>query len=188
MDLFKFPFLSEVWGTVSDWAALIVYAITGYLIYKTLKSQQEVQQTQNRLLKIEQLRIREDFKPNLKYSRVDLGGKLGDESKLMISIAVKNISESPAIKFNIIHEKTHGATFVIARPMRRTLKCDEEHETMNFVVDNEKEAHLNCTIYFTIEYEDVTGTGYTQTVLFDACAGYEEFRTYDPTVIKEIEL
>jgi len=188
MDLSIFRFQADVWGTVSDWAAVTVYAITGYLIYKTLKSQKEVQQTQNKLLRIEQLRLRENFKPNLKYSRVELGGKLGDETKVMVSIAVRNVSENPALNFNIVHEDTRGGTFVIAKPMRRTLKLDEEYEVLNFVIDKKDDKNLDCRIYFSVEYEDVAGTKYTQTVLFDAYAGWEEFMRFDPDVVKEIQL
>ncbi|MDP9076163.1 MAG: hypothetical protein M3O71_01965 [Bacteroidota bacterium] len=42
MDLFKFPFLSDVWGTVSDWVMIAVTTITAIFLYKTLKSQKEV--------------------------------------------------------------------------------------------------------------------------------------------------
>jgi hypothetical protein len=63
-----FPFHADTWGTVSDWAAVIVYGVTGYLIFRTLKSQQEVQRTQNELFKIERIRFNESIKPILKYS------------------------------------------------------------------------------------------------------------------------
>lgn len=188
MALFNFTFQADVWGTVSDWVMIVVTLATAYFLWQTLKSQKEVQQTQNRLLKIEQLKLREDFKPNLKYNRVELGGRLSDETKSIISIAVKNINISPAINFNIIHEATHGGTFVIAKPIRQTLNLNDEHEVLNFVINDKKEENLDRTIYFTVEYNDVAGTKYTQTVRFDAFAGQEEFKTYDPKVLKEVEL
>jgi len=55
-------------------------------------------------------------------------------------------------------------------------------------VDYKKDEKLNCQIYFTIEYEDVAGTKYAQLAIFDAFAGIEEFRTFDPQVLKEIDL
>lgn len=81
MDVFKFPFLAEVWGTVSDWIMIMVTSVTAYFLYKTLRSQKDVQQAQNKLLKIEQIRLREDFKPKLDYSRIDIGVKIPDANK-----------------------------------------------------------------------------------------------------------
>lgn len=39
-DLLEFPFIVGVWGTVSDWAMVIVTGITALLLYKTLREQQ----------------------------------------------------------------------------------------------------------------------------------------------------
>src|SRR5690554_4717363 len=39
--LFEFPFIAEVWGTVSDWVMIFVTAITAYLLWNTLQEQKE---------------------------------------------------------------------------------------------------------------------------------------------------
>lgn len=70
MDLFKFPFHADVWGTASEWVMIVVTTITAIFLYRTLRSQQEVQKSQNRLLEIEQLRLREDYRPELKIFMV----------------------------------------------------------------------------------------------------------------------
>lgn len=53
----------EIWGTVSDWLMVAVTMLTAYYLYKTLKSQKEVQITQNKLFEIESVRFRESIKP-----------------------------------------------------------------------------------------------------------------------------
>ncbi|WDF79531.1 hypothetical protein PQ469_05880 [Mucilaginibacter sp. KACC 22773] len=41
------PFQSDVWGTVSDWITILVYLITAYFIYKTLRSQLAIQRIES---------------------------------------------------------------------------------------------------------------------------------------------
>src|SRR5579872_2778010 len=182
----EFP--AEIWGTVSDWVMIAVTSVTAYFLWKTLKSQKEVQSTQNRLLKIEQLRVKEAFKPNLKYSRVDIGVKIPDVNKSIVSIAVRNVNESPALDFKPIYEDDPEVIPIMFKPILKTLKNGEGYATLHFEVNAKQGEHLNCEIRFSVEYEDVAGTKYTQRAFFDAFAGGEEFRTYDPKVIKEIDL
>lgn len=186
--MFNFPFSAEVWGTVSDWVMIIVTSITAYFLWKTLRSQKEVQDTQNRLLKIEQLRVREDFKPNLKYNRVTIGGKFSDPNKCLVSIAVKNVSISPALNFKPVYEENPDAIPGQFLPLPRTLLHDGDAAILHFAVPDEEGRHLNCEIAFSVEYQDIAGTIYTQRVHFDAYGGGENFRTYDPKTIKEFDL
>jgi len=67
-----FPLPADVWGTVSDWAAVIVYGITGYLIYRTLQSQLKVQELQQIHAKIERYNHIQNILPafNLEVSDV----------------------------------------------------------------------------------------------------------------------
>lgn len=58
-------FNAEVWGTVSDWYMVIVTLITAIFLYKTLKSQKDVQKEQNRLFKIEELKYLYSIKPKV---------------------------------------------------------------------------------------------------------------------------
>jgi hypothetical protein len=54
----------DIWGTVSDWFMVIVTIVTAFYLYKTLQSQKNVQETQNKLFEIETIRFRESIKPN----------------------------------------------------------------------------------------------------------------------------
>lgn len=62
-DLFYFPFLSSVWGSVSDWALILVTAFTLYFLRKTLKSQLKVQELQLKNTLIENERYRMEHIP-----------------------------------------------------------------------------------------------------------------------------
>lgn len=53
MDINNFgPFRFEVWGNVSDWAMVIVTAITGILILLTFRSQQKLQKLENEIYRL----------------------------------------------------------------------------------------------------------------------------------------
>lgn len=63
-----FLILSVNWGSISDWVMIAVTITTATFLYKTLKSQKEVQSVQNKLFRIEQARFNESIKPILRYS------------------------------------------------------------------------------------------------------------------------
>jgi len=189
MDLFKFPFHADVWGTASEWVMIIVTMITAYFLWKTLKSQKEVQETQNKLLKIEHLRLREDFKPKLSYSRFLENFKIDDPDRIPICIAVRNLSANVALNFQgKLLKLDDSIKQIIFKPPVFTLSNDGPNAELYFLVKHIQGQNLNCTIYLSIEYEDVVGTKYTQTIAFDAFAGIEEFRTFDPMIVKETDL
>jgi hypothetical protein len=183
MDIFKFPFPVEIWGTVSDWIMIIVTTITSYFLYNTLKSQKEVQQAQNKLLEIEQIRLREDFRPNLKYSRFTENVRIDKPNKDVVSIAVRNISQSIAMNVKPIYFPDDNVEPIVFKPNPRTLVQNEKYLSLHFLVNSSIGEYLNCIIKFSIEYEDIAGTKYIQTVFLDLFEGTEEFRTFDPKLL-----
>lgn len=68
------PFEAETWGSISDWFMVCVTAVTGFLIWRTLKSQLKMQLLQQTITEIERHRFRESIKPKFKLSikRTDL--------------------------------------------------------------------------------------------------------------------
>lgn len=62
-------FVAEIWGTVSDWYMVIVTMITAIFLYKTLKSQKDVQESQKILQEIEVKRFRKTIEPNFYIER-----------------------------------------------------------------------------------------------------------------------
>lgn len=70
-DLFKYPFHSEVWGSVSDWTMVFVTGFTAYYLIKSFKAQvinnniqSKTLQEQQKLTIIEQFIHRERVKPH----------------------------------------------------------------------------------------------------------------------------
>ena len=61
-DLFMFPFDSNVWGTASDWVVIFVTALTAWFLWSTLRSQQDIQELQTNLNRLQ-------FKQHLKNIR-----------------------------------------------------------------------------------------------------------------------
>jgi hypothetical protein len=96
----------ENWGTIADWAMIVVTAITAYFLYKTLKSQKDVQKTQNDLYRIESIRFRESIKPVLKYSGSMDMMKLEDKDKRILTIQVTNETNSLALKISKIAKQS----------------------------------------------------------------------------------
>lgn len=80
------PFDPNIWGHVSEWLMVIVTSLTAFYLYKTLKSQLEVQQIQNELLKLESLKLKESVKPLLKYSGSTDKFKSTDENQKILTI------------------------------------------------------------------------------------------------------
>jgi hypothetical protein len=189
MDLFKFPFHADVWGTASEWVMIIVTTVTAYFLWKTLQSQKEVQETQNRFLKIEQLRVKEAFKPKLSYTRFLESFKIEEPDKIPICIAVRNTSLSPALNFNCtLLKRGEDITQFVFKPQVRTLAHDGPYAELFFLINHEQGKKTDCLIYFEVEYEDVAGTRYHQLVIFDSFAGIEEFRAFDPKIVKDVDV
>lgn len=58
-------FNAEVWGTVSDWMVIAITVVTAVYLYRTLKSQMEVQKMQQEITQIETHIFRERIRPIL---------------------------------------------------------------------------------------------------------------------------
>lgn len=95
----------EIWGTVSDWFIVIITLVTAVFLYKTLfaqnktlDSQLKVQEEQNRLFKIEELKYLREIKPvvELQISKVPIYEE-GLLTHLGLSI---NLTVSKAVDIN----------------------------------------------------------------------------------------
>jgi hypothetical protein len=95
-------FKSEVWGTVSDWVTISVYAITAYFIYRTLRSQLSIQQ-------IESNRAAREIRPVFSLVRTRIGDthtiKLVCENNTAFDVNTSyNIDASMDNKRNLIFQ------------------------------------------------------------------------------------
>jgi hypothetical protein len=169
MDIFKFPLLAEVWGTVSDWVMIAVTSVTAYFLWKTLKSQKEVQQAQNKLLEIEQLRVREDYKPVVKYKYFEDNTILKNLSKPLendeqiVSIALFYNSHR-GLKVKVTFEESSEVLQMI-QMINPSNSEDDYKASVHFITKNFHVRPLSYFINFECQYQDVAGTIYKQTVL-----------------------
>ncbi|HVW97057.1 MAG TPA: hypothetical protein VHA56_13890 [Mucilaginibacter sp.] len=183
-------FPAEVWGTVSDWVMIVVTTITAYFLYKTLRSQKDVQKAQNKLLQIEQVRLREDYKPALKYSRFEGGvtTKTIDSTllvgKSIVSIAVMSSSDNHVLNIDIIfvdNEKAFLTRLGMATPINLFQKG--KYVPLDFLVSSVNGYLLAYNFHFSITYEDVAGTKYTQRVFCFKTQDIEEIIASVPEVL-----
>jgi hypothetical protein len=183
MCIIQFP--ADVWGTVSDWVMIIVTTITAYFLYKTLKSQKEVQQAQNKFLEIEQVRLREDYKPELDYNRFEKQLNINQPGKQAVSFSIRNKSENRALNVTTIYSDDEKFPAITQAPNPRTLLKNEIDMSLHYLADISNGA-LEYEITFTIEYEDVAGTKYQQTVLCEGLGGGESIKKSTPTIINTL--
>ena len=158
-----FQFISEVWGTVSDWVMIGVTSLTAFYLYRTLKSQQEVQRTQNELYKIEKIRFNESIKPKLNYSASTEFMHPGDEGKKILTVEVTNETDSIALEISKILSdgKSSNQIFIPMgfTDLRNHLIKGDNPILFHFLINSSIEF-----VTFSINYKDVAGTVYKQGV------------------------
>ncbi|MCX2479415.1 hypothetical protein OQY15_09965 [Pedobacter sp. MC2016-15] len=81
-DLKTFPFVSDVWGNMSEWAMVMVTCYTLYYLVETLKSQLEVQRLQAKITLIENEKYRRDSMPRFTVKIESLSHKYEDDQCL----------------------------------------------------------------------------------------------------------
>lgn len=62
-QLWEYPFRTDVWGNVSDWVMITVTALTALFLWRTLRSQIDIQTLQTKLFDIEKERFRSEILP-----------------------------------------------------------------------------------------------------------------------------
>ncbi|SMC52727.1 hypothetical protein [Pedobacter nyackensis] len=166
-DLFKFPFISEVWGTSSDWVMVLVTGITAYFLWRTLRSQTTVQNLQQDLHRIEVERFIKD--QNLKMSIVIFQPDIVKQGDNIINYifrvevkpmngGCKNLKATLKLKNgNIIWiEKLN--------PHRISYQSTNDPFTLKFRGEIEKKYFLQVddVVYVEIEFENLLGYRFTQ--------------------------
>lgn len=159
-------FNPEVWGTVSDWTMVGVTSLTAYYLYKTLKSQKNVQKTQNKLFEIEKIRFKESIKPSLIYTQSKREFESGKYFKI-VSIEISNESESSAEDIEIEYEKRGNISRIMVGvdflPVPQNhLKRGDRPYFLSFLIAEEPIAVEFIT--FRIQFKDISGTVYRQNV------------------------
>lgn len=177
MTIVFLNFNPNVWGTVSDWIVILITTLTAFFLYKTLKSQNEVQKTQNDLFHIENIRFIESIKPILKYSESKDKNILKENHYDIFSIEIKNISNNIAKGIKIIFEDKDNIkrilipTNYLPHPIKDITNNDTPY-LLHFLI-LEKPTSVEF-IKFEVQYQDLTNKKYRQNVV---CI-YEDNSTY----------
>jgi Ca2+/Na+ antiporter len=172
----------EIWGTVSDWLMVAVTTLTAYYLYKTLKSQKEVQTTQNKLFEIETVRFRESIKPVLKYKISENIITPGEkENSRVYTIEIINETHNTAFEISVDHSEMEGVNRIAWAPQKQNhLKKDEGIYLLHFLIENFGSHHY---VIFSISYKDVSGTKYKQGVLLRIDSYGDEINPYLPEIL-----
>jgi hypothetical protein len=190
MEVFKFPFLAEVWGTISDWIMILVTTITAYFLYKTLQSQKDVQEAQNELLKIEQIRLREQFKPEIDYryffsETVEKYADRMTPDSEFLSVAVMNLNVNVAINYDFITNNNADIEMLEFFKPQPSLIQGDKFAAIHFIIRNiKRENPVYYGFHFFFVYSDLIGTRYKQFVYCDKRNGEVSVRTHIPEIIK----
>lgn len=170
-------------GTISDWFMVIITTVTAYYLYKTLQSQKEVQQMQNRLFEIESIRFRESIKPVLVYKFSDIKHTPTEEGKEILSIEIANESNQMALELSPDYsESSYARPILIPMDfsyMKRHLEKGGKPYLIHFLITQNV---LNY-IVFSITYQDVAGTKYKQGVLCIKDKHGSEINPFLPEII-----
>ena len=149
------PFESDVWGTVSDWAMVIVTTLTAIFIYRTFREQLKVTKDQGELLKIEQIKLREQFRTELDAT----GGNVWDG----VNTIWLNIKAMNHHAYNVKIEKRGKSDFPLELLGEEIILLKKEVWVGIFkqVVNHED---LQNHYDILISYEDVNGKQYSQEI------------------------
>lgn len=157
---------AEIWGTINSWMIYGVTMVTAVFLYKTLRSQTEVQKTQNELFNIENTRFKESIKPTLKYSASTDKMIPGEEDKKILTVEVTNETENIALKISrILSQERLNQIFI---PMslddkRDHLKKGDNPLLFHFLIDSK--SPISDWTVFEITYEDISGSKYKQRII-----------------------
>ena len=183
--LLTYLFSPDIWGTVSDWVMVGVTALTAILLLITLKSQREVQKTQNELFRIESIRFRESIKPILNYSASTGKMKPEEEDKKILTVEVTNETNRIALNISKIvadSEQTKQIFIPLGFSDRRDhLTKGDNPLLFHFLIDSK--SRVSGWVIFTLKYQDIAGTKYKQGVIC-ICDDYGiEINPYLPEII-----
>lgn len=182
------PLSPEVWGSVSDWVNITVTAVTLYFIYRTFKSQMEVQQMQLKVINIENERFRKESVPvfeaevledqpaqptNPKELLVSIGlGLKNGECKNLTLTVDSNIAESlewSHLAGNFQYVMAGGANLIDV-----------------LVTKNDEDEPYIFPLTLNFLYEDMVGNWYKQSIHFiRRRSGKHQVYTFTPIPIFE---
>jgi len=158
VGMFQIPFEADVWGTVSDWAMLIVAAFTAYYLVKTFREQRIITQ-------LEQKRFLDSYLPILEVNNVSYTN-IQSFSKTEFDIIIKSNSlQNLKISHNFPDNFTIAIPYVVKNVMlAKGRKLSFSISLKLNPVFIEITEYSGNTIIF--EYQDYLGNKYQQYLFF----------------------
>lgn len=183
----EFLILSVNWGSISDWVMIAVTITTATFLYKTLKSQKEVQSVQNKLFRIEQARFNESIKPILRYSASTDKMIPSDKDKKILTIKVINETEYAALRISKVLSPREKSSQIFVptgfSDQKDHLVKGDNPLLYHFLIDGSPSA--SNWIYFELIYEDIYNNKYRQKVICLSDNIGVEINPYLPEIIRE---
>lgn len=182
VELFKFPFISDVWGTASDWVMILVTAITAYFLWKTLNAQTKSIAIQNETLvhqeqiaKIERHKYIENIKPEFELEITNIRTREVSEATTRLVMDVSLTSKSnKALDVKILSytnpffpNKTkflHSEKDVLERNETWSVLFRNAY-ALNFTEKDGTDAFM-LAIDFEVKFHDIERNPYSQSFLF----------------------
>lgn len=185
----------EIWGTVADWGAVLVYSITGWFIYSTFRSQLQVQRLQqrsidlqNRLTQIEISRYRYSIMPKISIQKPSYDEKISHDK-----VFIDNLE----IGFRVLSNPIKDIRFNIT--LSNGIELLNEHSPNNLEFINSDNFFLitgdikiepvvmpghifnyNETIKFDFIFNDIDGNNYSQICFLILRSGQDSAYSENP--------
>lgn len=156
-DLFQFPFISDVWGTASDWVTTIAAIVTLYYIVRTFQSQLIVQKSQVELTKVEVDRFIYENKPIFKLFEFDFSGLLIDENSPNFVFHLQKKGQLDALGLKVFPSKDFYCEILAGGD---NIKANEEITLMFFLKNRMRIDDLRFNAF--ILFKDRYGNNYRQ--------------------------
>ncbi len=192
-DLFRFPFVAEVWGTASDWAMVIVTTLTLSALVSTLRSQLIIQRLQEKSTRINNELYRKQNKPaftfglekkthqNIKELKGITKVTYFEVSMLLNRYPAKNLSTSVDAAISKISSDTGCEKhFRTVKPgsktsirFRAAYHCDHLHSVRDHIV-------------VEIQFEDPASNRYYQHFSITYTEETVKLDQYEPKLIEQI--
>lgn len=164
----------NIWGTVSDWCIAVVTFGTGFLIWKTLKSQTDTLKLQQTLNDYERIRLKKEIQPFFTHGINSHIKNIQNNYIILLDVFLTNRGEFEAINVIIDYEKTpyqidnsnfkpHGILpFKHNQVLRNGIINFAMECNVPKPIEGEDVGIILCSLVMRIEFSDLQGNRYVQ--------------------------
>lgn len=192
-------FNPEVWGTVSDWFMVTITALTGYGVYKTLKSQSKTLKLQAKTFQLQQvinenerIRLKKEIQPFFGLGIVSHSSSTKTNNRILLDIFLTNRGDFEAMDVIIDFQETpyprENINFKLlgTLPLKHKLIC--KNGIINFAMEcntpikDEDEFDVLYSLLMHIDYSDLKGDRYRQILYYSQYDDNHEASNYSLSI------